>query len=99
MITSMFALSTLHWIFSVTFTFVIVDLVNNDVKACYGRDNPYVCLARELAAKRGPTGSYLSLFNDILLINVSTVQYGPEYGPRTLTSADISRELTRLPEF
>ena len=70
----MFALSTLHWILSLTFTFIIVDLVNNELKACYGSNNAYVCLARKLAAVRGPTGSWLSMFNDVLLINVSTLR-------------------------
>jgi hypothetical protein len=74
MITSMFALSTLHWILSLVFTFIIVDLVNNELKACYGSNNPYVCLARQLAAVHGPTGSWVSMFNDVLLINVSTVR-------------------------
>ena len=75
MTTSMFASSTVYWIHSVVFTFIAIDLLNNSVGACYGGDpNAFSCLVNKLADFHMPTESWLAMFDDILLINVSTVQ-------------------------
>ena len=73
--TSMFALSTLYWILSVVFTFLLVDSLNNSIRACYGRDNAFLCILREIAALHIQAANWLSMFDDILLVNVSAVQY------------------------
>jgi len=70
----MFALSTMYWISSVVLIFRHIDLLNNSIRACYGRDNDNLCLARELSAVRVPPAALLAMFDSILLINVSTVQ-------------------------
>jgi hypothetical protein len=94
-----FALSTMYWILSVVFTFLLVDSFNNSIAACFGSDNATVCLTHEIAASVGklPAAVLLSMFDDVLLINVSTVQYRvPASCPR-VTRKDPC-ELTRLPE-
>jgi len=78
----------MYWILSVVFTSLLVDSFNNSIAACFGSDNASVCLTHEVAASVGklPAAVLLSMFDDILLINVSTVQYSTEYQPRALAS-------------
>jgi hypothetical protein len=71
----MFALNTVYWVLSVVFTFLQVDSWNNIVTACYGSDNAFLCIVREVDASRMPTAAWLLFFENILLVNVSTVQY------------------------
>jgi hypothetical protein len=68
----------MYWILSVVFTSLFVDSFNDDVAACFGRDKASVCLLHEVAASVGklPAAVLLSMFDDILLINVSTAQHG-----------------------
>jgi hypothetical protein len=71
----MFALTTVYWIVSVVFTFLQIDSWNNVFTACYGSDNAFRCIVREADAIRVPAAPWLVFFEDILFINVSTVQY------------------------
>ena len=66
----------MHWILSVVFISLLVDSFNNSIATCFGSDNATVCLTYEVAASVGklPAAVLLSMFDDILLINVSTVQ-------------------------
>jgi hypothetical protein len=72
----MFALSTLYWIFSVVFTFRLGDRLSNSIKACYGtvEDKASLCLLEEFASARISPTALLAMFDDVLLVNVSTVQ-------------------------
>ena len=74
--TSMFALSTIHWASSVVLAFRHLDFLNNCIRACYNNGSP-ICLLRELLDVPGrvPPAALLALLDDILLINVSTLQY------------------------
>jgi len=65
----MFALNTVYWILSVVFTFLQVDSWNNVVTACYGSDNAFLCIVREVDASRTPAAAWLLFFTNILLVN------------------------------
>jgi hypothetical protein len=85
----MFALLTVYWVLSVVFTFLDIDSWNNIIKACYGGA---VCTPRM------PAAPLLPMFDDILLVNVSTVQYTAPASYLTLSTSS-PRELTRFPEI
>ena len=52
---------------------LVVDSLNSSVAACYGSDDASFCLIDKLAALRIPAAACLSMFGDILLVNVSAV--------------------------
>jgi hypothetical protein len=71
----MFALMTVYWILCVVFTFLLIDVWDNIVTACYGSDNALICIVNEVHANHIPMGTWIAMFTDILLVNVSTAQY------------------------
>jgi hypothetical protein len=100
----MLAPMTVYWITTVVFTLQDVDVGNNAATVCYGRDNAYSCLSHEFQPKdtKGiPTSEWLGMFFNILLINVSTVQYRAPASYYILTSFTtilrVLSQLTRLP--
>jgi hypothetical protein len=70
----MFALSTGEWIFSVVDTFIVVDSWDSNITACYGSNDAASCLVRRLDVVLASSNPWLWLFDNILLVNVSTVQ-------------------------
>jgi hypothetical protein len=79
MTSSVFALSTVYWILSVVFTFIYIDSLNNMATACYGDDdlNASSCLLQKTVTTPASirAAAWLKMLDDILLVNVSTVQY------------------------
>jgi hypothetical protein len=67
----MFALMTMYWILSIIFTFLVNDSLNNSVTACYGSDDASLCLVRMVGGPGIPLGTWLEVFSDTLLVNVS----------------------------
>jgi hypothetical protein len=99
-ITSMFALSTMYWISFVVLIFRYIDLVNNCIRACYGRDNDDHCLARVLLTGHWhvPPQAWLAMIDSILLVNVSTVQIQSASCPRIICKhpRELTHHLERL---
>jgi len=88
----------MYWILSVVFTSLLVDSFNNSIAACFGSDNASVCLIHEAAVNihKLPAALLLSMFDDVILVNVSAVQCRV---PTIASPASILCELTHLPEF
>jgi hypothetical protein len=69
----MFALSTIYWISSVLIVFRHIDLMNNSIRVCYGRDTDDLCLLLEVSTGGVAPAALLAMFDCIFLVNVSTV--------------------------
>jgi hypothetical protein len=84
----------MYWISFVVLIFRHIDLVNNIIGACYGRDNDDHCLERIFSRSIGhvsPEG-LLAMIDSILLVNVSAVQIQSASCPRIICKHP--RELT-----
>jgi hypothetical protein len=79
MTTSMFALSTVHWIIIIVFTVLLIGKLNNSIRTCYGSDNDDFCLVREVVNLPIQAAPWMEMFDDILFVNVSTVQSTASY--------------------
>jgi hypothetical protein len=97
----MFALMTVYWILCVVFTLLLIDVWDNIFTACYGSDNALSCLVHKVEANHIPMGTWMAMFADILLVNVSTVQYRvpASYSHISTSILRVLSQLTRLPEL
>jgi len=68
-ITFLFTFITAYWIFSVVFTFLSIDTFNTALTACYGSQNAFACLFRDLSDVHLPASAWLTMFVDALLVN------------------------------
>jgi hypothetical protein len=64
---------TMYWILSIIFTFLVNDSLNNSVAACYGSDDASSCLVGMVGGPGIPLGTWMEVFSDTLLVNVSIV--------------------------
>ena len=75
----MFALMTVIWILSVTFTVQFIDSLNKSVALCHGSNSDSFCVHSEVAAIQVRTSlsadAWLVMLFDIPLVNVSIKQY------------------------
>ena len=97
--TFIFALSTMHCIFSIVFTFTILEVWSSAVTGCLGSDDAVSCFITKISGSEFLTTlNWSVMFDGILLINVSTALHRvPAEYPHLLRS--IPRELTRLPKL
>ena len=90
-ISSMFALSTMYWIACVVLVFQHIDLMNNCIRACYGRDTDDFCLDRQFLTLAGVApADLLGMFDCIFLVNVSTVKYRVACAHASLASTPVN---------